>query len=38
MQITLRLTIPKGFRLVLKFLKDGTFELSLEPIRLRPQF
>jgi hypothetical protein len=37
MQLPLRITIPKGFMLVVKHLKDGTFELSLEPIRLRPQ-
>ena len=28
------ITIPRGFRLTLTVLKDGTFELKLEPIGL----
>ena len=31
---TLRISIPRGFRLVLKVFKDGTFELALEPMTL----
>ncbi len=34
MQIILHITIPKGYRLVLKTLKDGTIELKVEPIGL----
>ena len=34
MQLTLHVTIPKGYRLVLKSLRDGTLELRIEPIKL----